>query len=142
MESPDDIVGHKTISTGELGPSGFPAVRHEPLTRAEADALWKQAEEAQAKREADMPTEKDAVHALWHAWQRLKELGWNDTTYAHAFKREGLTCRLIELGSSGIHEGSYHKVNDHDVWWIGPDGSPSHPCLVKSVATDDTAKKA
>ena len=64
-ESPDDIVGHKTFSTGEICPeTGFPAVRHEPLTRAEADALWEAADAAKAKRAADMPDEKAALRTM------------------------------------------------------------------------------
>lgn len=51
-ESPDDIVGHKTFDTGELGESGFPVLRHEPLTRAEADALWDACERAREDRAA------------------------------------------------------------------------------------------
>ncbi len=81
-----------------------------------------------------MPTEQDAVNTLWEAYQRLRELGWKETTYAHDFKKEGLESQLIELGSSGIHVGYYHKTNDHDVWWIGAEGFPSHPCLVKPLS--------
>ena len=33
----DDIVGHKTLSTDQTSPDGFPVFRHEPLTRAEAE---------------------------------------------------------------------------------------------------------
>ena len=66
--SADEIVGHKTFSDGH---GGF---RHEPLTRAEADALRAAADAAEAKRATDMPTEQDAVNALWSAQQRLREL--------------------------------------------------------------------
>lgn len=137
----DDVVGHQTFDTGEIGPLGFPVLRHEPLTRAEADAIIKSANDAEHKRAQDMPTEQDAVNALWNAHQRLKELGWKDPTYAHELKRSGITSRLIELGSTGIHEGYYNKVNDHDVWWIGSDGWPSHPCLVKPVDAIATSLK-
>lgn len=124
MSDENEIVGHKTFRDG----LGF---RHEPLTRKEADAMWAAAEADKAKRAADMPTDKDAVNALWNAWYRLTELGWKDARYAHALKVDFLESQLIEIGSAGIHVGYYHKVNDRDVWWIGPDGCPSHPCLVK-----------
>lgn len=126
MSDPNDIVGHKTFyEHGQF--------RHEPLTRIEGDALIASIEAAEAKRAADMPTDKDAVNVLWSAQYRLQELGWRDPTYAHELKKEGLVSQLIELGSSGIHEGYYHAVNGNDVWWIEPDGSPSHPCLVRAI---------
>jgi hypothetical protein len=124
-DSGNEVVGHKTFSDGS---GGF---RHEALTRKEADALRAHVEEQKERRAADMPTEQDAVNALWRAWYRLKELGWQESTYAHDLKREGVESLLVEMGSSGIHRGHYHAVNGKDVWWIGPDGSPSHPCLVR-----------
>jgi hypothetical protein len=127
MSDPNEIVGHKTF----INDDGM-TFRHEPLTRAEGDAIIAAVEAAEAKRAADMPTDKDAVQALWEAQYRLKELGWKDPSYARELKQEGMICQLIELGSSGIHEGHYHPVNDHDVWWSGPEGSPIHPCLVKA----------
>lgn len=133
----DDIVGHKTFGTGDpLHP-----FRHEPLTRKEADAILKSVEEAKAKRAADMPTEQDAVKALWDAQYRLQELGWKDPTYAHELKQDGLESMLIELGSSGIHRGYYHAVDGHDVWWIGPEGSPSHPCLIRAATSTTRGSK-
>ena len=79
------------------------------------------------KRRADlMPTEQDAVKALWEAQQRLRELGWKDAQYAHA-KEHGY---LIEIGSSGIHEG---YTDDQRRWWIPDEGDlwPSKPILYK-----------
>lgn len=130
----DPVVGHKTINTGEIGEFGLPVFRHEPLRKSEADAILQACDEADRKRAEAMPTEKDAVNALWEAQQRLKELGWKDPTYAHELKQEGVESQLIELGSSGIHVGYYHKTGEHDVWWIGGEGCPSTPCLVKSFA--------
>lgn len=129
-DDPNEIVGHKTF---RIEGSILPAFRHEPLTRAEADKLWAAAVAAEEKRAADMPTEQDAVNTLWSAQERLRKLGWKDPRYAHALRQEGVEAMLIELGSSGIHRGTYHAVNGQDVWWIGPDGSPSHPVLVKPV---------
>jgi hypothetical protein len=137
LSDPNEIVGHKTFGTGDpLRP-----FRHEPLTRKEADALWAAAVAAEEKRAKDMPTEQDAVNALWSAQERLKKLGWKDPRYAHELRKEGVEALLIELPSSGIHRGTYHAVNGQDVWWIGPDGSPSHPCLVKPIATADRTAK-
>ncbi len=130
----DPVVGHKTINTGEIGEYGFPILRHEPLRKSEADAMLAACDESDRRRSEAMPTEQDAVNALWEAYQRLRELGWQETAYAHSLKAEGVESQLIELGSSGIHVGYYHKTNDQDVWWIGPEGCPSHPCLVKPLS--------
>jgi hypothetical protein len=137
MADGDEIVGHKTFATGEICPeTGMPRFRHEPLTRKEADALWQAVEAAKAKRVADMPTEQDAVNALWSAQQRLKELGWDEPRgySVRELREEGKEAMLIEFSSSGIHRGHYHAVKGDDVWWIGPDGSPSHPCLVRATS--------
>lgn len=58
MVRPDFIGGHKTFDTGERDQqTGFPILRHEPLTAAEAEAIWQAAEKAQADRAAAMPDE-------------------------------------------------------------------------------------
>lgn len=131
MSDENEVVGHKTFATGDpLHP-----FRQEPLTRKEADALLKRVDELKAQRAADMPTEQDAVNALWNAQQRLKELGWCDPREWNASKlrAEGVEAMLVEFSSSGIHRGYYHAVNGKDTWWIGPDGSPSSPCLVRPI---------
>lgn len=125
MDDPNEVIGHKTFyENGQF--------RHEPLTRAEGDALIAQVEAAEAKRAADMPTDKDAVERLWEAHYRLKELGWHEArSCPRELRQEGVTALLIEIGSAGIHEGYYHAVDGKDVWWIGPEGCPCSPVLVK-----------
>ena len=125
-ESPDDIVGHKTMTDGS----------HQPLTRSEADALWEAARAAKAKRALDMPTAKDALEALHDAYLRLKELGWNDAKYA---PKDRTMLDLIEVGSSAWHRGywSYHNGKDGaGCFWL-PDGMgdewPSHPILFRKL---------
>lgn len=104
-DSPDDIVGHKTIDTGETcQKTGFPLTRHEPLTRAEGEALWQAAMAAKKARENRMPDEKAAIHALWDAHQRLKELGWREPQYC---PKDGTRFRVIELGSTGVFDCYY-----------------------------------
>lgn len=126
--SGDDIVGHRTFSTGD------PAnpFRHEPLTRAEADALFAAADAAEAKRAADMPTEQDAVRVMCDAFQRLHELGWREACYAPT----DVPLKLIELGSSGIHEGRAKGEWPRKSFWIAELGDiwPSRPCLFKKSA--------
>lgn len=131
----NEIVGHKTFSTGDpLHP-----FRHEPLTRAEANEISKRADESKAKREADMPTEEDAVRAMWDAYQRLRELGWKETMYLSSEKLG--TMRLIEPGSSGIHEGHYEGQWPTGSWWLHHDGDlwPSRPCLGMAIPSTRTS---
>ena len=136
--NPDDIVGHKTFSTGERDQDGFPVHRHEPLTRAEASAMWDAAEKAKAERNARMPDEKSAINALFDAWLRLKDFGWNDPSYC---PKDGSSFHILELGSTGIHTGNYsgewpngcwHIFDENDVW-------PSRPALFK-LFPEDQAK--
>jgi hypothetical protein len=131
MTGDNDIVGHKTFSTGEINPAtGFPELRHEPLTRAEAASLMAAADAAEAKRAADMPDEQSAIRAMFSAWQRLKELGWGDAIYC---PKDGSTFKVIEAGSTGIFDchysgewpgGHYMIEADNDLW-------PSRPILYK-----------
>jgi len=141
-DSPDDIVGHKTFATGETCPeTGFPKLRHEPLTRAESDAMWSAAKEAQAKRAADMPDEKSAINAFWSAHKRLKELGWKEAIYC---PKDGTHFKVIEAGSTGIHDcfymgewpkGSFFIAGEGDLW-------PSRPVLFRLYPEDEEKEKA
>jgi hypothetical protein len=123
-----EVVGHKTF----IDPDG--QYRHEPLHRNEAEAMLAAADAAKAKRAADMPTEEDATRALWSAYQRLKELGWRETCYGPTNK----TVRVIEPGSSGIHQGSRHEPWPEKTWWLEDHGDlwPSNPCLFKPLGDD------
>lgn len=142
-DSPDDIVGHKTFDTGELGESGFPLMRHEPLTRAEADALWEACERERENRAARMPNEQAAIRALFDAWQRLKELGWNDGRYC---PKDGTHFRVIELGSTGIFDCVCGGEWPDRTWttFDGLDAYPSSraPAMFRLYPEDEAAYKA
>lgn len=122
-EQPDDIVGHKTFSTDEIcSETGFPVLRHEPLTRAEANAIFANAERRQKERKERMPDEQSAIDALFEAWLRLKELGWKEPQYC---PKDGTNFKVIELGSTGIFDcyyqgewadGLYMVSDDRDVY--------------------------
>lgn len=135
MDQPDDIVGHKVFDTGEIGEHGFPILRREPLTRAEADAMWKAAEAAEAKRAADMPDEQAAIRTLHDAWLRLKELGWRESMYC---PKDGSLFKVIEAGSTGIFDCSYRGkwASGHFLIHDGGDLWPSHPILFKLLPGD------
>lgn len=138
MERPDDIVGHKTFDTGEIGEHGFPIVRHEPLTRAEGAALLRSAEATKAKRASDMPDEKSAIRAMFDGWLRLKELGWRESMYC---PKDGSVFKVIEAGSTGIFDCSYQGewASGRFLVQDGGDLYPSHPVLFK-LLPDDQAK--
>lgn len=140
-ESPDDIVGHKTFDTGEICPeTGFPALRHEPLKRSEADALWARAEASRIARETAMPDEKSAISHMWDGWYRLKDFGWREVIYC---PKDGTHFQVIEAGSTGIHDCNYQGewpngswlLYDGDVW-------PSRPILFRLYPEDQAKEDA
>lgn len=138
-EAPDDIVGHKTFDTGEICPeTGFPKLRHEPLTRAEANAIWDAAMKAKADRAERMPDEQSAINAMFDAYQRLRELGWNDPSYC---PKDGRHFKVIEPGSTGIHDANYMGEWPNGSWWLY-DGDiwPSRPVMFK-LYPEDQAKE-
>lgn len=123
----DPVVGHKTFIDGPL------SFRHEPLRASEAELIMDAADKAEKRRAEIMPTEQDAVRAMWDAYRRLEELGWRNATYC---PRDGRMLLFIEAGSSGIHEGhcddqdtAYRRptvwLHDHGDLW------PSQPVLFR-----------
>ncbi|QPF81706.1 hypothetical protein IC762_12480 [Bradyrhizobium genosp. L] len=122
-QGPDDIVGHKTFDTERRDHNGMPILRHEPLTRAEADALWQHAKTAETKRAEQMPDEKAAIAALWDAHQRLRELGWREPQYC---PKDGSDFKVIELGSTGIFD-CYYQGKWPDGLYMVSDGGDIYP---------------
>jgi hypothetical protein len=137
----NDIVGHKTFDTGEIDPeTGFPLLRHEPLTRAEGEALWEAAKAAEKKRAEDMPDEQSALNAMFNAWLRLKELGWRDGKYS---PRDLTRFKTIEIGSTGIFDGDCHGEWPDCTWttYDERDAYPSsHPPTLFKLYPEDQAK--
>ena len=130
-ESPEDIVGHKTTRDG----------RHVPLRRDEAETIMAHVEAAQAKRAADMPTEQDAIDAMFNAWLRLKELGWSEAINC---PKDGSSFDVIETGSTGIFRCHYQGIWPHGSWWIENDGDiyTSRPVLYRLDPEAEAARKA
>lgn len=127
----DPIVGHKTFRDSN-------GVRHEPLRQSEAEELMAAIDAAKAKREADMPTEQDAIHALWAAHQRLKELGWQEGRY---MPRTGERFATVEIGSTGIHACTAHRDGPFETTWTTHDGdlwpSKTPPALFRKWRDTD-----
>lgn len=139
QESPNDIVGHKTIYTGTTDPeTGFPRLRHEPLTHAEAQALHAAADAAKQKRTNEMPDAPSAIRAMFEAWQRLKELGWREAQYC---PKDGSAFEVIEAGSTGIFECRYSGEWPDGHYLIAAHGDiyPSRPILFR-LYPEDQAK--
>jgi hypothetical protein len=85
--------------------------------------------ERQAERDAQRRAEKEqrkaeqaALRALYMAWSRLKDFGWNDPAYC---PKDGTEFDVIELGSTGIFScryvgewprGLWEYMDDRDVY--------------------------
>lgn len=100
-----------------------------PISREAAEALWSAAKEHQRKRAEAMPDEPTALRAMVDAYQRLKELGWRDATYAP--KDEPI--EMLEVGSTGIHRG---YRDDIGFWIQDTDTWPSRPVLFRSLRAE------
>ena len=83
------------------------------------------------------PIERAEVRTIFHAYDRLRKLGWRDAFYA---PRDSSALLLIEAGSTGIHRG----YRDEHGFWVadGGDTYPSHPILWKALkrAVDTVGK--
>jgi hypothetical protein len=85
--------GHKTLIDGT----------HVPLTKDEAEALWKSAERARELRAETMPGVQDALRTMLDAKQRMQELGWWQGGGLRV--KRGDECAVAEFGSTGIWRG-------------------------------------
>lgn len=88
------------------------------------------ADAEKARRAEQMPDEQSAIAAMFDAWLRLKELGWNDAQYC---PKDGSAFDAIEPGSTGIHRCRYDGTWPKGTWWIEADGDlwPSRPVLFR-----------
>ena len=99
------------------------------LTIDEILTIMQQIEDAEKHRAQVMPTEKEALIVMFTAYQRLKDLGFNDACYC---PKDGTLFDCIEAGSTGIHTGKYdgewptghYWILDGDIW-------PGRPILYR-----------
>lgn len=84
-----------------------------------------------------MPTEESAILALHHAWTRLKDFGWQDPVYA---PKDGSRLDILELGSKGIHCGTYEGEWPTGRWWLHGDGDmwPTRPAMARARKVEPT----
>lgn len=122
----EEIVGHKTFNDGH---GGF---RHEPLTRAEADALIAHCKSEDERRKALMPDERSAIRMMMDAHTRLTDIGWKDVIYC---PKDGTVFEVIEPGSIGIFKCQYEGEWPKGTWWILGDGDmfPARPVLFRPI---------
>lgn len=100
------------------------------LTKNEARALFNAFEIARKDRAALMPTEKDALRAMFNAYQRLEELGWRPAMYC---PKDGTIFDSITAGSTGIHDSYYDGDWPKGRYWTfdGGDLWPGNPILFR-----------
>ena len=96
--------------------------------------LLAEVEANKAARAKAMPTEKDALTVMFSAYQRLKELGFNEACYC---PKDGTLFDAIEAGSAGIHTCHYDGEWPKGHWWIHDAGDlwPSNPILWRKKVT-------
>ena len=105
------------------------------VSAEEFDKLMAGIDNAKSTRAEKMPDEKAALAQMFEAWERLKELGWNDACYC---PKDGSMFSAIEPGSTGIHECNYTGDWPKGHWWIyDGDVWPARPILWRIRKPDD-----
>lgn len=51
-----------------------------------------------------MPSEQDAIDAMYRAYSRLKDLGWRDGLY---MPKDGTVVTVMQVGSTGTFDCRY-----------------------------------
>jgi hypothetical protein len=115
--------------------------RRVPVSEDFARKIMEECEARKAKREADMPTEQDAINSFFEAFERLRELGWREAVYC---PKDGSSFKVIEPGGTGIHPCHYSGKWPDGSWWIEHDGdlSPSRPALFRLFPEDQAKEDA
>ncbi len=93
-----------------------------------------EAHERSAERRAEiLPDEYACLRVMMDAYQRLKELGWNDIIYC---PKDGTEFDAIEFGSTGMHTARYEGEWPNGHWWIAEAGDlyPSRPVMYRAGA--------
>lgn len=106
------------------------------MTAEDANKIWRQAEKRKAERAGKLPDEQACLDAMFEAYQRLKELGWNDACYC---PKDGTVFSVIEAGSTGTFDCHYQGEWPDGSWWTHDKGDlwPSDPILFKPKEKDD-----
>ena len=88
------------------------------------------------ERAEKMPDVQAAINQMFEAYQRLRDLGWNEISYC---PKDGTVFDSIEAGSTGICPASYDGEWPNGRWWGYEAGDmwPTRPILFKLKEKDD-----
>lgn len=128
-EKPEDIVGHKSFLDGS----------HEPLTRAESEAIWAEVQYQEQVRLHTMPEATDALKVISSAHQRLRELGWRDGSHC---PKDGTPFAAIEYGCTAILTGFMTAEWPYGFAYIEDYGRHPHSFLWKPISELTEAEEA
>lgn len=120
-----DYHGHKTLIDGTCV----------PLTKDEANAIFKAEEAAKEMRAGDMPTARDTLAAMIRAEARLRDLGWWQGGGLRV--KRGDECAVAQTGSTGIWRGRIDSEGKYVLF--GDSVALPRNCWLKPLAdlTDD-----
>jgi hypothetical protein len=95
-----------------------------------AQRLLEKFERKARARAVKLPDDNACLAQMQEAYQRLKELGWNDAIYC---PKDGTIFDAIEAGSIGIHDCHYMGEWPKGSWWTHEAGDlwPSRPTLYR-----------
>ena len=98
------------------------------ISASELTRMLAEIEAAETERAKIMPNEEAALKVMFAAYQRLKELGFNEAIYC---PKDGTLFDAIEAGSTGIGTCSYDGEWPNGRWWMHEAGDlwPSRPIL-------------
>lgn len=105
------------------------------ISQEQFDELLAASDRDKQARADEMPTEQDALKVLFRAYERLKELGWNDALYS---PKDGSSFDSISVGSTGIHRCHYEGAWPDGRYWVedGGDLWPAEPVLYRRTAEE------
>jgi hypothetical protein len=94
------------------------------------EQLFRDIQRREQDRAEKMSDTKAALRQMFEAYQRLRDLGWNDAIYC---PKDGTTFDSISAGSTGVHDCFYRGEWPKGGWWGAEAGDiwPSSPILFK-----------
>lgn len=108
------------------------------FTVTKGDEILAEAKERRRSIAQEMPTEQDAIDAMYRAYSRLRDLGWSDGIY---MPKDGTAVTVIQIGSTGQFKCRYSGewadgfFNLYDGCDVYP--SRSVPPLFKAPSSDE-----
>lgn len=108
--------------------------RRVTLTADQAREMVERVDHQRRERAERLPDEQSALHAMFEAYDRLRELGWREAIYC---PKDGTAFQVIEAGSTGIFECRYYGEWPTGHWLVSDAGDlwPSRPILFRSIPT-------